>query len=199
MDTTTMTETESVAVTEPMEGDFQVQYEAETRSGGLVLTDEIPYHDMFEEIENTESYNLLALAGTSSNLSTFVELLRTTGMMAALEAGDRSFTLFAPTNEAFAALPAGKLEYLLKPENRVELIDLLNAHILPSEVSSAQFNSSQRITLEDGRIVPITVNNQTITIGGATVVKDNIEASNGVIHVVDAIVTPTEVIGPYNK
>ncbi|WP_241739128.1 fasciclin domain-containing protein [Pontibacter beigongshangensis] len=190
MDQTHQTDMNSdMARTETATGSDSVRYESDVRSGGLVLTDDIAYSDMFDEIEDTKQMGVLELARTSSNLSTFIKLVEQADMASALET-EGPFTVFAPTNEAFAALPEGKLEYLMKPENKAELIQTLQSHFLGADVSSVQFSSTQRIGAGDDKYIPIDVTANTTTIGGATIVKPDVKASNGVIHVVDAIITP---------
>ena len=149
--------------------------------------------NMFENIENTESHSLLDLARQSPNLSTFVQLMETAGLTDDLKT-EGSYTLFAPTNEAFSKVSQEDLENLLLPQNKNKLSEILMVHILPNEVASTSFNSTQRISLANDRYIPITTQtgNQ-VTVGGANIIVSDIEASNGVIHVVDNVILPSKV------
>ncbi|MCC9168510.1 fasciclin domain-containing protein [Pontibacter harenae] len=158
----------------------------------LSLTNTEDIDDMFESAESTEAYDLLALVRMSDNLSTFVALAEAAELDVILKR-EGPFTVFAPTNEAFSTLSQTELEYLRNPANKMKLRAMLESHVLPSKVNSLQFNNSTRIQGARGRTIPVTVTTaNTIGIGGATIVKPNIEASNGIIHVVDAIIVPTE-------
>ncbi|QCR25210.1 hypothetical protein C1N53_21165 [Pontibacter sp. SGAir0037] len=218
MDTTAMNDDTSMSETQTMAGDDQVSsndtqsaqtesYSSTDVSGGdlsiseMTLTNDEDIDEMFGDIEETEQYDILELVDKSSNLSTFSKLIKAAELEPALQTGG-PFTVFAPTNEAFANLPAGELENLLKPENKMELRQVLASHFLAAKVSSAQFNNNQRIGLSDDQEIVIGVANagtgagtaaaaNNITIGGATIVKPNVEASNGMVHVVDAIIQPT--------
>lgn len=146
--------------------------------------------DMFKNIADTESQNLMDLAKQSPNLSTFAQLMETAGLADDLQA-DGSYTLFAPTNEAFSKLSKEELENLLLPQNKNKLSEILMVHILPNEVVSTSFKETQRITLDNNRYIPIsTQTGNQVTIGGAHIIVPDIEASNGVIHVVDNVIMP---------
>ncbi len=162
----------------------------------LSMTNEESLTEMFEKVEDTKQYGLIELAEQSSNLSTFAKLVKAAEIDMVLQQGDSEFTVFAPTNEAFANLPAGNLEHLMKPENKVELRQLLAPHFLGAKVTSAQFTGNQRIGLSDEQEIVIGVTgtgNNNITVGGANIVKPNVEASNGIIHVIDALIQPSAV------
>ncbi|MBD1396813.1 fasciclin domain-containing protein [Pontibacter sp. JH31] len=183
MDSTAMEETTTMSETQTMAGD-DVTVETE------VSTD----MDMEADME-TSSMTILDAAGTRSDISTFMSLLQTANITAALE-GEGEFTMFAPTNKAFEALPAGQLEYLKKPENRNELIKVLQAHVIANKVTTAQLQSNQRIQISDTDYIEVGAaagaNPNTFTIGGANIVEPNIEASNGVIHVVDRVLVTAD-------
>ncbi|GAB3530727.1 hypothetical protein GCM10027443_11880 [Pontibacter brevis] len=150
--------------------------------------------DMFDDIEDTEQYNVMDLARRSPNLSTFVSLIEQAGLVQDINRLDQ-VTLFAPTNEAFANMDRQQLETMLMPDNRAKLMQVLQAHVLPSKVSSAQFNTTQRIQFTEDRYIPIdvTMNGTNVAVGGANIVKNNVEASNGYIHVVDRVILPDQV------
>ena len=100
------------------------------------------------------------------------------------------FTVFAPTDEAFAKLPPGTLENLLKPENKAMLRRVLTYHVVPGKVMAAdvvKLNSAKAVS---GDALPINVDGKTAMAGNARVVKTDIAASNGVIHVIDTVLLP---------
>ena len=109
-------------------------------------------------------------------------------------AGEGPYTVFAPTDEAFAALPEGTLDTLLEPENQDQLAAILTYHVVPGEVMAADVTSGEVTTVE-GSTITIDVSDAGVTItdgqgNTANVVQTDIEASNGVIHVIDAVLLP---------
>ncbi len=185
MESTTMSETQTMAGRAEMDDDIPA-------ATGVVLVDKVDYDEMFSEISDTKQHNLIALAKTSPNLTTFVTLVEAAGLTDRLMGVD-SYTLFAPTNKAFSAMPKDKLDMLLKPENKSELMKVIQLHVMPNEVASTQLRNNQRIKAGSDKYITINKDAATnaVTIGGAKVVRPDIEASNGVIHVVDGIVTST--------
>ena len=119
--------------------------------------------------------------------------------MAAIKAADLAgtlsgpgpFTVFAPTNEAFAALPAGLVDKLLKPENKAVLAKILTYHVLASKVMAADVKDGDVATVEGGTITIDTMGG--VKVNDAKVVKTDIAASNGVIHVIDKVLVPADV------
>jgi uncharacterized surface protein with fasciclin (FAS1) repeats len=103
--------------------------------------------------------------------------------------GDGPFTLFAPTDEAFNALPAGTLEELLKPENRATLLKVLTYHVVPGKVTAGQLRAGEVRTVE-GSPVTVAIKNDKVTVNGANVTQTDIMASNGVIHAIDKVILP---------
>ncbi|BAT53272.1 hypothetical protein NOS3756_22310 [Nostoc sp. NIES-3756] len=133
---------------------------------------------------------IVALAGSNSSFSTLASLIRTAGLADTLQQAG-PYTVFAPTNEAFAALPAGTLEQLQQPQNRELLRRILQYHVVPGQLSASQLTSGQLTTADN---VPVNVkvdsaNNQ-IAINEARVVQPNIQASNGVIHAINEVLIP---------
>lgn len=104
--------------------------------------------------------------------------------------GDGPFTVFAPTNAAFAALPAGTVDTLLLPENKDQLISILTYHVVPGAVTSDQL-AGQRLSVETVQGSTVHVDGTDgVTVDGANVIAADIIASNGVIHVIDAVILP---------
>jgi uncharacterized surface protein with fasciclin (FAS1) repeats len=104
--------------------------------------------------------------------------------------GDGPFTVFAPTDAAFAKLPAGTVESLLKPENRDQLVAILTYHVVAGKVEAADVVKLDEATTVNGKDVQITVADGGVQIDNANVIKTDIEASNGVIHVIDTVILP---------
>ena len=104
--------------------------------------------------------------------------------------GKGPFTVFAPTDAAFAKLPAGTVENLLKPENREKLRAVLTYHVVPGSVRAAQVVKLTGAKTVNGQRVAIKTNGNGVMVGDAKVVQTDIEASNGVIHVIDTVLLP---------
>ncbi|WP_162055608.1 fasciclin domain-containing protein [Pontibacter pamirensis] len=157
----------------------------------LPLENPVEISEMFEDIDDTEQYRIMDLARKSPNLTTFVKLIEYANLEADIERLN-DVTLFAPTNEAFAQMDRQKLEMLLMPENQAQLMMLLQAHVLPSKVSTLQFNTTQRIEYTEERYIPVdvTLNGTNVLIGGSNIVQGNVESANGFIHVMDSVIQP---------
>lgn len=119
-------------------------------------------------------------------------------LVAALEAGDLvetlradgPYTVFAPTDEAFAKLPDGTVEMLLLPENKDKLVEILTYHVVAGKVTAAEVVTLQTAQTANGSDVAIRVVDETVFINDSRVVAADIDASNGVIHVVDTVILP---------
>jgi uncharacterized surface protein with fasciclin (FAS1) repeats len=104
--------------------------------------------------------------------------------------GPGPFTVFAPTDEAFAKLPAGTVESLLQPENKEKLVAILTYHVAPGKVMAADVVKLKDAETVNGAMVDIKVDGDTVMVNDATVTATDIEASNGVIHVIDSVILP---------
>lgn len=104
--------------------------------------------------------------------------------------GDGPFTVFAPTDEAFAKLPKGTVEELLKPENKAKLVAVLTYHVVPGKVQAADVVKLKEAKTVQGSAVKIKVDGGKVKVDGANVVKTDIGCKNGVIHVIDAVILP---------
>ena len=104
--------------------------------------------------------------------------------------GAGPFTVFAPTDEAFAKLPAGTLDHLLKPENKEKLRAILTYHVVAGKVASAKVVTLTSVKTVNGQEVKITATGGNVMVNNARVVKADIPASNGVIHVIDTVLLP---------
>ena len=133
--------------------------------------------------------DIVDTAVAAENFSTLVAAVEAAGLVETLK-GDGPFTVFAPTDEAFAALPAGTVENLLKPENKDQLIAVLTYHVVPGKVMSSDIAGKQlEAKTVQGESVEIDATSG-VTIDGASVIAADVEASNGVIHVIDKVILP---------
>ena len=142
-----------------------------------------------------ESKNVLEIAKGADSFYTLAAAIEAAGLVDVLK-GKGPFTILAPTDEAFAKLPAGTLETLLKPENKDTLRNILMYHVVPGRVYADQVVKLKSAPTAAGVSAPIEVKKgegkkgTVVRIDGATVVKTDIEASNGVIHVIDSVILP---------
>ena len=132
--------------------------------------------------------DIVAIASGDAQFKTLTKALGSAGLVTTLQ-GKGPFTVFAPTDAAFAALPKGTVENLLKPENKAQLTKILTYHVVPGSVVSTSLKSGDVKSVE-GSSLKVGVNAGKVTVGGANVVKADIKASNGVIHVIDKVLMP---------
>ncbi|HRQ61676.1 MAG TPA: fasciclin domain-containing protein [Alphaproteobacteria bacterium] len=135
--------------------------------------------------------DIVATASSNPDFSTLVSALKAADLVEALQ-GAGPFTVFAPSNEAFAALPEGTLEGLLKPENKVKLQEILKYHVVAGKIASAEIEDgeSEVDTMFEGKKLKIAKTAEGVTVNGAKVSAVDVPASNGVIHVIDAVALP---------
>jgi uncharacterized surface protein with fasciclin (FAS1) repeats len=133
---------------------------------------------------------IVDVASSSTTFTTLVAALTEAELTETL-GGTGPFTVFAPTDAAFAALPEGTVENLLKPENRATLVKILTYHVVPGEITSDKIVAGEVNTVE-GSPVTLAVTAGKVTVGGANVTQADIEASNGVIHAIDKVIMPPE-------
>ena len=134
--------------------------------------------------------DLVGLAAGAKDFSTLVAAVKAAGLVPALQ-GEGPFTIFAPTNDAFAKLPKGTVETLLKPENIDQLTAVLTYHVVPGKVKAKQVVGLTGATTLQGQRLDISVGDAGVTVDGARVLKTDLMASNGVIHVIDTVMLPT--------
>jgi uncharacterized surface protein with fasciclin (FAS1) repeats len=132
--------------------------------------------------------DLVALAGSADNFKTLVAAVKAAGLVETLQ-GDGPFTVFAPTDEAFKKLPAGTVENLLKPENKDKLVAILKYHVVPGKVMAADVKTMDAKTVQ-GQSVSIKVSDSGVQVADAKVIKTDLVAENGVIHVIDTVMIP---------
>ena len=132
---------------------------------------------------------IVEIAAGAEDFSTLVAAVKAAGLVDVLSSKG-PFPVFAPTNEAFAKLPEGTVESLLKPENKEKLIAVLKYHVVPGKVMAKDVVKVDSAKTAQGSSVTVTVEGKTVKVDNATVVKTDIEASNGVIHVIDTVIIP---------
>jgi uncharacterized surface protein with fasciclin (FAS1) repeats len=141
---------------------------------------------------STGTENLVALAAANGSFKTLTAALKAADLTTTLE-GTGPFTIFAPNDQAFAALPQEALQELLKPENKALLVKILTYHVVPGKVTSTDLKSGAVKSVEGGSI-NVKVDPATgVTVNEAKVVQPDIQASNGVIHVIDKVILPPDI------
>ena len=133
--------------------------------------------------------NLVETAASNDAFKTLVAAVKAAGLVGTL-AGKGPFTVFAPTDEAFAKLPDGTVESLLKPENKEKLISILTYHVIPGKVMSKDIKPSQMVKTVNGQQVSIKLSYGKVSVEGASVTAADVEADNGVIHIIDTVILP---------
>lgn len=127
----------------------------------------------------------------AGQFETLAAALEAAGLVATLK-GTGPFTVFAPTDEAFAKLPAGAVENLLKPENKQKLTAILTYHVVAGKVMAADVAGLDQAKSVNGKMIDIEVEGSTVKVNDAAVTAADIAASNGVIHVIDEVIMPPE-------
>lgn len=138
---------------------------------------------------HAQDADIVDTAVAAGQFTTLAAALEAAGLVETLK-GEGPFTVFAPTDEAFAALPAGTVEDLLKPENKDMLTAVLTYHVVPGKVMAADVAGMSEATTVNGAPVAIEAMDGAVKVGGASVVTPDIAASNGVIHVIDTVIMP---------
>ncbi|MFW5704049.1 MAG: fasciclin domain-containing protein [Patescibacteria group bacterium] len=135
---------------------------------------------------------IVTLASNTPSLSTLVTAVEAAELVDTLN-GEGPFTVFAPTNDAFAALPEGTVDTLLMPENQADLQSVLTYHVVPGTYRAADLSDGMTLTTVQGANITIGVHQDgTVTVNDAPVSMADVEASNGVVHVIDSVILPPE-------
>lgn len=135
--------------------------------------------------------SVVEVAVASKDFKTLVAAVKAADLVKTLSSKG-PFTVFAPTDEAFAKLPEGTIKELLKPENKKKLAAILTYHVVPGKVMAADVVKLKDAKTVQGQKVKIAVKDGKVSIDKATVVKADIPCKNGVIHVIDAVILPSE-------
>jgi uncharacterized surface protein with fasciclin (FAS1) repeats len=136
-----------------------------------------------------QTKNIVDTAAAAGSFTTLAKALTAADLVATLE-GPGPFTVFAPTDEAFAKLPAGTLDNLLKPENKDKLRRILTYHVVAGEVRAADVVKLQSAEAVSGDAITVKFRDGKVHVDDANVTKTDIQASNGVIHVIDTVILP---------
>ena len=134
--------------------------------------------------------NIVEVAQEAGSFTTLIQAVEAAGLAETLM-GEGPYTVFAPTDEAFAALPEGTLDDLLLPGNQEQLAAILTYHVVPGEVMSGDLTDGMEADTVEGDALTIMTEGG-VTVEGATVTQPDIQASNGVIHVIDSVLMPPE-------
>ena len=139
--------------------------------------------------ESMPERDIVDTAVSAGSFNTLVAAVQAAGLVATLK-GEGPLTVFAPTDEAFAKLPAGTVENLLKPENRDKLTAILTYHVVPGKITADRVVGLSSAKTANGRDLTINTSNGKVMVDNANVIKTDIMTTNGVIHVIDAVVIP---------
>lgn len=139
----------------------------------------------------TGEKDIVDTAASAGSFQTLVTAVKAADLVETLK-GEGPFTVFAPTDRAFAKLPPGTLDDLLKPENKAKLQAILTYHVVPGKVTAADVVKLNSAMTVNGQSLTIRVDNGAVMVDQAKVVKTDVMATNGVIHVIDAVVLPKE-------
>lgn len=141
----------------------------------------------FGGLRTLSAGDIVDVAAGNENFSTLVAAVKAAGLVDTLK-GEGPFTVFAPTNEAFAKLPEGTVADLLKPENKEKLVAVLTYHVVAGKVMAADVKAGEVATVQGSKATLATEGG--VTIDGAKVVTADVAADNGVIHVIDTVILP---------
>jgi len=133
--------------------------------------------------------DIVDTAVSAGSFNTLVAAVQAAGLAETLK-GEGPFTVFAPTDDAFAKLPDGTLDDLLKPENKDKLTAILTYHVVPGKVMAKDVMTMKEAETVNGQSVMVSMDADTVMIDNAKVVNADIECSNGVIHVIDTVILP---------
>ena len=136
-----------------------------------------------------QEQDIVETAVAAGSFKTLAKLLTDAGLIETLK-GPGPFTVFAPTDEAFAKLPKGAVEDLLKPENKEKLTAVLTYHVVGAKAMAKDVAGMSKAKTVNGKELKLKVADDKVMVDGATVIKADIEASNGVIHVIDTVLMP---------
>lgn len=145
--------------------------------------------EVVEEAPVEASNTVVDIAVGSPDHTTLVAAVGAAGLVETLS-GTGPFTVFAPTNAAFEALPAGTVDNLLKPESKDQLTSVLTYHVVAGNVMAADLSDGQIVKTLNGQDLTVSINDGKVMINGATVTAADLSGSNGVIHVVDGVLLP---------
>lgn len=156
---------------------------------GLVATLAVAVAAHAGHHETEEKGDIIEVAVAAGDFETLAAALEAADLVSTLKS-EGPYTVFAPTNEAFAKLPAGTVEHLLKPENRDQLTAILTYHVVPGRVSAAEVVTLDSARTVNGAEITIRTSDAGVSVDDARVIKTDVDASNGVIHIIDTVILP---------
>lgn len=163
---------------------------AEETAPAEAMDSEAPSAEMEDSSDASAEGTIVEVASANDSFKTLVAAIKAAELAETLS-GEGPFTVFAPTEEAFAALPAGTVDTLLKPENKDKLVKILTYHVVPAKAVSTDLESGDVSTVA-GAPVKVTVESGAVTVNNANVVQADVMGSNGVIHVIDKVLLPPD-------
>jgi uncharacterized surface protein with fasciclin (FAS1) repeats len=156
---------------------------------GALLMSSLIFMPLAQADSHGMKKDIVDVAVENGSFTTLVAALEAAGLVDTLKS-EGPFTVFAPTDEAFAKLPEGTLEMLLMPENKEQLVSILTYHVVAGKVMAADVMKLDSATTVQGQEVTVDIMGGNVMIDDATVVIADVEASNGVIHVIDSVILP---------
>ncbi len=159
---------------------------SETKTEEMPMADSVKQETMAPP---ATAKDIVDIAIGSPDHTTLVAAVTAAGLVETLK-GAGPFTVFAPTNAAFAALPAGTVEGLLKPESKDALTKILTYHVVAGAVKAADLKDGQKVKTLQGEELTVSIKDGKVMINGATVTAADLEGTNGVVHVIDAVLMP---------
>jgi uncharacterized surface protein with fasciclin (FAS1) repeats len=135
------------------------------------------------------SEDIVGVAQGEKRLSTLVQAVTAADLAETLQ-GERPYTVFAPTNAAFGAVPQDTLDQLLAPSGKEQLTDVLTYHVVEGDVMAADLRDGQAIKTVQGGELTVSIDEDRVKIGDATVIQPDVDASNGIVHVIDTVLQP---------
>ena len=139
-------------------------------------------------VADSQAGDIVDVAASNKSFSTLVAAVKAAGLVETLK-GEGPYTVFAPTDEAFAKLPKGTLESLLKPENKQKLVAILTYHVVPGKVMAKDVKSG-KVKTASGSSFKMKVSKKGVWVDNAKVIATDVKADNGVIHVIDTVILP---------
>ena len=169
-----------------------VTTDIEASNGVIHVIDAVLLPPSDETSSSMEQKDIVDTAVADGRFTTLVAAVEAAGLVETLK-GEGPFTVFAPTDEAFAALPAGTLDTLLKPENKQQLVDILTYHVVPGKVMAADVTGLTEAPTVLGKDISVKVEDGKVFLNdNVQVILTDVETSNGVIHVIDAVLLPPQ-------
>jgi uncharacterized surface protein with fasciclin (FAS1) repeats len=156
---------------------------------GIVCAGAFGCGDSDDGSTSSSKADVVDTAAQAGTFSTLVAAVKAAGLETTLR-GPGPFTVFAPTDSAFQKLPAGTVDTLLKPENKAMLADILTYHVVANKLGSADVVKVSTLTSVEGKPLTVTVTGAEVRINDSKVTAVDVEAKNGVIHVIDAVLVP---------